>query len=55
MIFNMSTSYFHKKNVYYFEEYLMTNFLTDLEVRYITSSRLDRMDVLDGGCPDYKP
>ncbi len=33
MIFNMSTSYFHKISFHYFEDYLMTQ--TDLRVRYI--------------------
>jgi hypothetical protein len=33
MIFNMSSSYFHKFSFLYFEDYLMTQ--TDLRVRYI--------------------
>jgi hypothetical protein len=32
MIFNMSSSYFHKISFHYFEDYLMTQ--TDLRVRY---------------------
>jgi hypothetical protein len=34
MIFNMSTSYFHKISFHYFEDYLMMMKLTDLRVRY---------------------
>jgi hypothetical protein len=37
MIFNMSTSYFHKISIHYFEDYLMTKLTleTNLRVRHM--------------------